>query len=177
MAATAAAAVPGGTASTDCGGDVDRFAAATAAAAAAAALATSMFGLTLPRHMADAGTLYSRRRSLTDNPDNPLCPLYNLPSFDRCFVESSTTRESREMSRRPTSVSLSRSVGARSEVNVIGPSITFYDEKSLPASEQSEIHSGNGTRGAAISGRKPNLLLSCPRLRRRRRRRRRRHRW
>ena len=63
------------------------------------------------------------------------------------------------MFRRPTSVQ-----GSGREVNVIGPSITLYyevgREESLLASEQSEIHSGNGTRGAAISGRKPNLPLS-----------------
>ena len=63
------------------------------------------------------------------------------------------------MFRRPTSVQESGR-----EVNVIGPSITLYyevgREASLLASEQSEIHSGNGTRGAAISGRKPNLPLS-----------------
>ena len=88
MLATAAAPGTG----TDCGGVADR----AAATAAAAALATSMIGLTLPRHMADAGTLYSRRLSLAHSINNPffqLSPLAILPCFfHRCFVESSTTR-------------------------------------------------------------------------------------
>ena len=149
----ATAAAPG--TGTDCGGVVDR----AAATAAAAALATSMFELTLPRHMADAGTLYSRRLSLAHSIDNPLFQLCNSPLFLPQMLRRVVDDESREMSRRPTSVR-----GSGREVNVIGPSITLYyevgREESLLASEQSEIHSGNGARGAAISGRKPDPPLS-----------------
>ena len=100
----AAATAPGR--GTDWGGVADR---AAATAAAAAALATSMLGLTLPRHMADAGTLYSRRRFLTD----PTIRAINSSSFRTiypCFVESWATRVERRVAGPPRSGRAKREV-------------------------------------------------------------------